>query len=403
MNITDRFLKYVTFATTSDENTGLTPSTPGQMVLAKYIVEELKGIGLADANVGYVMASLPANSDEKLPTIGFIAHLDTSPDMSGKNIQPRIVKYEGGDIVLNQEENIVLSLEQFPELAQYKGQDIIVTNGKTLLGADDKAGIAEIVTAVEYLIQHPEIKHGKVCVAFTPDEEIGQGSHHFDVARFGADWAYTMDGGEIGELEYENFNAASAKVSFKGANVHPGTAKDKMINAIRVASEFIALLPADESPERTEGYEGFYHPISISGGVDSATVSLIIRDHDRDIFNHRKEFIAQVVKDLDERYGQGVVSVEINDQYANMREVIEPVMYVIDTACEAMRQAGVEPSIKAIRGGTDGAQLSFMGLPCPNIFAGGLNFHSRYEFVPIQSMQKAMMTIVRIAELTAKE
>ena len=403
----DRFLRYVQFETTSAEDTNVTPSTPGQMIFAKALEQELTGMGLQDISLdenGYLFATLPANVTRQVPTIGFIAHMDTSPDMSGLGVKPRIVKnYEGGDIALCAEEDIVLSPTQFPELADHVGEDLIVTDGHTLLGADDKAGIAEIISAIEYLQQHPEIEHGPIRIGFNPDEEIGLGAHKFDVKRFGCDWAYTMDGGEAGEIEYENFNAASARITIQGCNVHPGYAKDKMINAIRVASEFIALLPADESPERTEGYEGFYHPISISGGVDSATVSLIIRDHDRDIFNHRKEFIAQVVKDLDERYGQGVVSVEINDQYANMREVIEPVMYVIDTACEAMRQAGVEPSIKAIRGGTDGAQLSFMGLPCPNIFAGGLNFHSRYEFVPIQSMQKAMMTIVRIAELTAKE
>ena len=403
----DRFLRYVQFETTSAEDTNVTPSTPGQMIFAKALEQELTGMGLQDISLdenGYLFATLPANVTRQVPTIGFIAHMDTSPDMSGLGVKPRIVKnYEGGDIALCAEEDIVLSPTQFPELADHVGEDLIVTDGHTLLGADDKAGIAEIISAIEYLQQHPEIEHGPIRIGFNPDEEIGLGAHKFDVKRFGCDWAYTMDGGEAGEIEYENFNAASARITIQGRNVHPGYAKDKMINAIRVASEFIALLPADESPERTEGYEGFYHPISISGGVDSATVSLIIRDHDRDIFNHRKEFIAQVVKDLDERYGQGVVSVEINDQYTNMREVIEPVMYVIDTACEAMRQAGVEPSIKAIRGGTDGAQLSFMGLPCPNIFAGGLNFHSRYEFVPIQSMQKAMMTIVRIAELTAKE
>ncbi|MCQ2383874.1 MAG: peptidase T [Paludibacteraceae bacterium] len=402
MNITDRFLKYVSFATTSDENTGLTPSTPGQMVLAKYIVEELKGIGLVDANVdenGYVMASLPANSDEKLPTIGFIAHLDTSPDMSGKNIQPRIVKYEGGDIVLNQEENIVLSLEQFPELAQYKGQDIIVTNGKTLLGADDKAGIAEIVTAVEYLIQHPEIKHGKVCVAFTPDEEIGQGSHHFDVARFGADWAYTMDGGEIGELEYENFNAASAKVLIKGCNVHPGYAKNKMLNALRVANQFAALMPENEVPEQTEGYEGFYHLVGMNGGVEEASLTYIIRDHNRELFEQRKTTFAAVAAKINAQYGEGTATVEVKDQYYNMREKIEPVMHIIDLALKAMEKANIRSKVQPIRGGTDGAQLSFKGLPCPNIFAGGHNFHGRYEYLPIPSMEKAAEVVLNIITL----
>ncbi len=402
MNITDRFLKYVSFATTSDENTGLTPSTPGQMVLAKYIVEELKGIGLADANVdenGYVMATLPANTNEKLPAIGFIAHLDTSPDMSGKNVQPRIVKYEGGDIVLNSDENIVLSLEQFPELAQYKGQDIIVTNGKTLLGADDKAGIAEIVTAVEYLIQHPEIKHGKVCVAFTPDEEIGQGSHHFDVARFGADWAYTMDGGEIGELEYENFNAASAKVLIKGCNVHPGYAKNKMLNALRVANQFAAMMPEKEVPEQTEGYEGFYHLVDIHGGVEEASLTYIIRDHNREIFEQRKLTFGEVAKKINAQYGEGTVTVEVRDQYYNMREKIEPVMHIIDLALRAMEKANLTPKVQPIRGGTDGAQLSFKGLPCPNIFAGGHNFHGRYEYLPIPSMEKAAEVVLNIITL----
>ena len=403
----DRFLRYVQFETTSAEDTNVTPSTPGQMTFAKALEQELTGMGLSDISLdenGYLFATLPANVSRKVPTIGFIAHMDTSPDMSGKDVKPRIVKaYAGGDIALCAEEDIILSPSQFPELNSHVGEDLIVTDGHTLLGADDKAGIAEIVSAIEYLQSHPEIEHGPIRVGFNPDEEIGLGAHKFDVQRFGCDWAYTMDGGEVGEIEYENFNAASARVTIQGRNVHPGYAKDKMINAIRVASEFVGLLPTTESPEHTEGYEGFYHPIAISGGVDSASVTLIIRDHDRDTFIHRKNFIASVVKDLDERYGQGVASVEINDQYANMREVIEPVMYVIDTACEAMRLAGVEPSIKAIRGGTDGAQLSFMGLPCPNIFAGGLNFHSRYEYVPIPSMEKAMMTIVRIAELTAKE
>ncbi|MDO4190907.1 MAG: peptidase T [Bacteroidales bacterium] len=402
MNITDRFLKYVSFATTSDENTGLTPSTPGQMVLAKYIVEELKKVGLADANVdsnGYVMASLPSNSTEQLPTIGFIAHLDTSPDMSGKNIQPRIVNYQGGNIVLNQEENIVLSTEQFPELEQYKGQDIIVTNGKTLLGADDKAGVAEIVTAVEYLIAHPEIKHGKVCIAFTPDEEIGQGSHHFDVEKFGADWAYTMDGGEIGELEYENFNAASAKVLIKGCNVHPGYAKNKMLNALKVANRFASLLPENESPEHTEGYEGFYHLVGIQGGVEEASLTYIIRDHNREIFENRKLAFEKIAEQINAEYGEGTATVNVHDQYYNMREKIEPVMHIIDLALLAMEKAGIKPKVQPIRGGTDGAQLSFKGLPCPNIFAGGHNFHGRYEYLPIRSMEKAAEVVLNIITL----
>ena len=363
-------------------------------------------MGLEDISLdenGYLFATLPANTTRKVPTVGFIAHLDTSPDMSGKDVKPRIVKnYQGGDIVLSDEDDIVLSPMQFPELSNHIGEDLIVTDGHTLLGADDKAGIAEIVSAVEYLQQHPEIEHGRIRVGFNPDEEIGLGAHKFDVKAFGCDWAYTMDGSEVGELEYENFNAASARVTIQGRNVHPGYAKDKMLNALRIASEFVDALPRLESPEQTEDYEGFYHPTSLNGTVDSAVVSLIIRDHDHDIFERRKAFVQRMVDGLNERYGERVASVEITDQYANMREVIEPVMYVVDIACEAISLAGVEPRIKAIRGGTDGAQLSFKGLPCPNIFAGGMNFHSRYEYVPIQTMQKAMMTIVNIAALVAK-
>ena len=403
----ERFLRYVQFETTSAEDTNVTPSTPGQMTFAKALEQELTAMGLQDISLdenGYLFATLPANVTRQVPTIGFIAHMDTSPDMSGLGVKPRIVKnYQGGDIPLCAEEDIILSPSQFPEMNDHVGEDIIVTDGHTLLGADDKAGIAEIISAIEYLQQHPEIEHGPIRIGFNPDEEIGLGAHKFDVKRFGCDWAYTMDGGEVGEIEYENFNAASARITIQGRNVHPGYAKDKMLNAIRIAAEFVASLPISESPEQTEGYEGFYHPIAISGGVDSAVVSLIIRDHDRDIFEHRKEFVANAVRELNERYGEIVATADIHDQYANMREVIEPVMYVIDTACEAIRMTGVEPQVKAIRGGTDGAQLSFMGLPCPNIFAGGLNFHSRYEYVPIPSMEKAMMTIVHIAELTAKK
>lgn len=403
----ERFLRYVQFETTSAEDTNVTPSTPGQMTFAKALEQELNAMGLQDISLdenGYLFATLPANVTRQVPTIGFIAHMDTSPDMSGLGVKPRIVKnYQGGDIPLCAEEDIILSPSQFPEMNDHVGEDIIVTDGHTLLGADDKAGIAEIISAIEYLQQHPEIEHGPIRIGFNPDEEIGLGAHKFDVKRFGCDWAYTMDGGEVGEIEYENFNAASARITIQGRNVHPGYAKDKMLNAIRIAAEFVASLPISESPEQTEGYEGFYHPIAISGGVDSAVVSLIIRDHDRDIFEHRKEFVANAVRELNERYGEIVATADIHDQYANMREVIEPVMYVIDTACEAIRLTGVEPQVKAIRGGTDGAQLSFMGLPCPNIFAGGLNFHSRYEYVPIPSMEKAMMTIVHIAELTAKK
>ena len=403
MTLTERFLKYVSFATTSDDTTGLTPSTPGQMIFANYLVEELKAIGLKDAEVdknGYVMATLPANSDKELPTLGFIAHLDTAPDMTGKHVQPRIVeKYNGNDILLNAEDAIVLSTEQFPELKLYVGQDLIVTNGRTLLGADDKAGIAEIMTAMDYLVKHPEIKHGKVRVAFTPDEEIGQGPHHFDVEKFGADWAYTMDGGEIGELEYENFNAASAKITFKGRNVHPGYAKHKMLNSMRVAHQFATMLPRHETPEHTENYEGFYHLVGMQGDVESSTLTYIIRDHDRTRFESRKAEIQHLVNKINAEFGAGTASVELKDQYYNMREKIEPVMHIIDLAFAAMEAAGVKPQVKPIRGGTDGAQLSFKGLPCPNIFAGGHNFHGRYEFVPIQSMEKATEVILNIVKM----
>lgn len=403
MTLTERFLKYVSFATTSDENTGLTPSTPGQMIFANYLVDELKSIGLKDATVdknGYVMATLPATSDEQLPTIGFIAHLDTSPDMSGKHVKPRIVKnYDGNDILLNAEDAIVLSTEQFPELKLYIGKDLIVTNGRTLLGADDKAGIAEIMTAMEYLVQHPEIKHGKIRVAFTPDEEIGKGPHLFDVEKFGADWAYTMDGGEIGELEYENFNAASAKITFKGRNVHPGYAKHKMLNSMRIAHQFATMLPRHETPEHTDDYEGFYHLVAMNGDVESSALTYIIRDHDRNRFESRKTEIEHLVNKINSEFGVGTATLEIKDQYYNMREKIEPVMHIIDLAFAAIEAAGIKPKVKPIRGGTDGAQLSFKGLPCPNIFAGGHNFHGRYEFVPIQSMEKATEVILNIVKM----
>ena len=402
----DRFLRYVRYETTSAEDVASTPSTEGQMTFARALEEELRGMGLEDISLdtnGYLFATLPANITRQVPTIGFIAHLDTSPDMSGKDVNPRIEKnYQGGDIVLDAAGEFVLSPSQFPELLDHVGEDLIVTDGHTLLGADDKAGIAEIISAVEYLQQHPEIEHGRIRIGFNPDEEIGLGAHKFDVKAFGCDWAYTMDGSEVGELEYENFNAASARIAIRGRNVHPGYAKGKMLNALRIASEFVCALPAQQSPEQTEDYEGFYHPVSVSGTVDSAVVSLIIRDHDHDTFEARKAFVQRMVDNLNERYGERVAEVEIKDQYANMREVIEPVMYVIDMACEAMRRAGVEPRIKAIRGGTDGAQLSFKGLPCPNIFAGGLNFHSRYEYVPVPTMQKAMMTIVNLAAIVAE-
>ena len=405
MALVERFLKYVSFDTQSSEETEVTPSTPGQMVFAKYLKEELESLGLEDITLdehGYLFATLPANIDKPVPTIGFIAHMDTSPDMSGKDVSPRIVQnYDGSDIVLCAEENVVLSPSQFPELLDHKGEDLIVTNGKTLLGADDKAGIAEIVSAIVYLKEHPEIKHGKIRIGFNPDEEIGLGAHKFDVEKFGCDWAYTMDGGEVGELEFENFNAASAKITFKGRNVHPGYAKNKMINSIRVANRFCAMLPAHETPEHTEGYEGFYHLISFNGDVEQTTVAYIIRDHDRARFESRKKKIERFVSEINAEYGEGTATLELRDQYYNMREKIEPVMHIIDTAFAAMAAVGVKPNVKPIRGGTDGAQLSFKGLPCPNIFAGGLNFHGRYEFAPIQNMEKAMKVIVKIAELVA--
>ncbi|MCM1162975.1 MAG: peptidase T [Muribaculaceae bacterium] len=404
MNVVDRFLHYVKFDTQSDELTNLTPSTPGQMTFARELEKELTEMGLADISLddnGYLMATLPSNVDRKVPTIGFIAHLDTSPDMSGRHVSPRIVQnYDGSDIILNAAEGIVLSPAEFPELLDYKGQDLIVTDGNTLLGADDKAGIAEIITAVDYLQKHPEIKHGDIRIAFNPDEEIGQGAHKFDVKRFGADWAYTMDGGEIGELEYENFNAAVAKVTFKGRNVHPGYAKHKMLNSIRVANQFAIMLPRWETPEHTEGYEGFYHLVSIEGTVEKTVLTYIVRDHDRDRFERRKKELEHLTRKINNEF-PGCASIEIKDQYYNMREKIEPVMKIIDIAIAAMKEAGVEPKVSPIRGGTDGAQLSFMGLPCPNIFAGGLNFHGRYEFVPIPSMEKATDVIVQIARITA--
>ena len=405
MNITERFLKYVSFDTKSDENTGVTPSTPQQMVFAKYLADELRQIGLQNVELdenGYLYAVLPSNTDKKVPTIGFIAHLDTSPDMSGKDVQPRIVEnYDGDDIILNEKENIVLSPKQFPELQLYVNQPIIVTNGLTLLGADDKAGIAEIVSAMEFFIKNPDVKHGEVRIAFTPDEEIGLGAHKFNVENFGCEFAYTMDGGEIGELEYENFNAAGAKVIFSGINVHPGYAKNKMRNSMLIANKFIGMLPQHETPAHTEGYEGFYHLTSISGDVEKTTLSYIIRDHDRTLFENRKIAIQNLVNQINAEFGDNTATLELKDQYFNMKEKIEPVMHVIDIAFEAIKQAGVEPKVKPIRGGTDGAQLSFKGLPCPNIFAGGHNFHGKFEFLPIKSMEKAsevVKNIVRIVE-----
>lgn len=401
MNITDRFLKYVSFCTTSDEETNMTPSTPGQMEFARYLRDELQQIGMQDISLddnGYLMATLPATVDGK-PTIGFIAHMDTSPDASGKHVQPRIVKnYNGEDILLNEEEVIVLETSKYPEILRYKGQDIIVTNGKTLLGADDKAGIAEIISACEYLIQHPEIKHGKIRVGFTPDEEIGQGADHFDVAKFGCDFAYTMDGGTIGELEFENFNAASCKIHVHGVNVHPGYGYHKMINSMRIAYQLAVMLPRWETPEHTQGYEGFYHLVGMTGTVEETTLSYIIRDHDRARFESRKREMEHLVRKVNREYGEGTAEIELRDQYYNMREKVEPVMHIVTLVEEAMKEVGVTPHIQPIRGGTDGARLSFEGLPCPNIFAGGENFHSRFEYLPIPSMEKAMQVILKIVE-----
>lgn len=406
MTVIERFLKYVTFDTQSDESTGVTPSTPKQMVFAQYLKTELEELGLKDISLdenGYLFATLPSNVDHEVPVVGFIAHMDTSPDMSGENVKPRIVeKYDGKDIPLCAEENIILSPANFPELLDHVGEDLIVTDGHTLLGADDKAGIAEIVGAVAYLIAHPEIKHGDIRIGFNPDEEIGLGAHKFDVEKFGAKWAYTMDGGEVGELEFENFNAAAAKIRVKGRNVHPGYAKNKMINSLLVANEYASLLPANETPGTTEGYEGFYHLIGMEGEVENTVLSYVVRDHDREKFEARKQALLNYAAQLNEKYGEGTVTVELKDQYYNMRQQVEPLMYIIDIAFAAMQEAGVTPKVKAIRGGTDGAQLSFKGLPCPNIFAGGLNFHGRYEFVPVQSIEKAMNVVVKIAELTAK-
>ena len=406
MTVIERILKYVTFDTQSDESTGVTPSTPKQMVFAQYLKTELEELGLKDISLdenGYLFATLPSNVDHEVPVVGFIAHMDTSPDMSGENVKPRIVeKYDGKDIPLCAEENIILSPANFPELLDHVGEDLIVTDGHTLLGADDKAGIAEIVGAVAYLIAHPEIKHGDIRIGFNPDEEIGLGAHKFDVEKFGAKWAYTMDGGEVGELEFENFNAAAAKIRVKGRNVHPGYAKNKMINSLLVANEYASLLPANETPGTTEGYEGFYHLIGMEGEVENTVLSYIVRDHDREKFEARKQALLNYAAQLNEKYGEGTVTVELKDQYYNMRQQVEPLMHIIDIAFAAMQEAGVTPKVKAIRGGTDGAQLSFKGLPCPNIFAGGLNFHGRYEFVPVQSIEKAMNVVVKIAELTAK-
>ena len=406
MDIVDRFIKYARIDTQSDENSTQTPSTQKQFNLAKEVEKEALEMGLSDVSLDnncYMMATLPANTKKDVPVIGFIAHFDTSPDMSGENVNPRIVKaYDGKDIVLNEAGKVFMSPVDFPELLNHVGEDLIVTDGTTLLGADDKAGIAEIMTAMQYLMDHPEIEHGKIRIAFTPDEEIGRGADKFDVAKFGAKWAYTMDGSEVGELEFENFNAAAAKIEIQGRNVHPGYAKDKMINALHVANDLIQLLPEKERPESTEGYEGFYHLISLNGSVDEAKISFIIRDHNREKFEERKQLMERSVAQLNERYDNRL-KLEIKDQYYNMKEKVEPEKHIIDTAFRAMEEVGVKPNIKPIRGGTDGARLSFMGLPCPNIFAGGMNFHGRYEFLPVPSLKKAAEVIVKIAALTARE
>ncbi|WP_461533890.1 peptidase T [Sinomicrobium sp.] len=404
--IIDRFISYVTIDTQSDPKSTSTPSTAKQWILANKLVEELKSIGMQDVSVdenGYVMATLPSNIDREVPVIGFIAHMDTSPDFNGANVKPRVIpKYDGKDIVLNKEENIILSPRYFEDLIQYKGQTLIVTDGTSLLGADDKAGITEIVTAMEYLIEHPEIKHGKIRVGFTPDEEIGRGASKFNVEKFGAEWAYTMDGSQIGELEYENFNAAGVTIKIKGKSVHPGYAKGKMVNSILIANKFANMLPHREIPQLTEGTEGFFHFSSIKGDIENTVLEGIVRDHDFDKFEARKELLQKITNELNFRYGN-VISLEIKDQYYNMREKIEPVFHIVEIAERAMKAVGITPIIKPIRGGTDGSQLSYMGLPCPNIFAGGHNFHGKYEYVPVQSMQKATEVIVQIAKITAEQ
>ena len=404
-DIIKRFISYVTIDTESDPNSETTPSTKKQWDLAKKLAEELEMIGMQDVSIddnAYIMAALPSNVEYDVPTIGFISHFDTSPDFTGTNVKPQIIEnYNGEDIILNKAEDIILSPDYFDDLLLYKGQTLITTDGTTLLGADDKAGICEIVSAMEYLINHPEIKHGNIKVGFTPDEEIGRGAHKFDVEKFGADWAYTMDGSQIGELEYENFNAAGAVVKIKGKIVHPGYAKGKMINSMYIAQEFINSLPRMETPEHTEGYQGFFHLHNMNGDVEESTLQYIIRDHDKKHFEARKEVMVKLTKELNSQYGREVITTEIKDQYFNMKEKVEPVMHIVDIAEDAMKQLDIEPLIKAIRGGTDGSQLSYMGLPCPNIFAGGHNFHGRYEYVPVESMIKATAVICKIAELTA--
>ncbi|WP_299429735.1 peptidase T [uncultured Maribacter sp.] len=403
-HLINRFLSYVKIDTQSNPESKTTPSTEKQWNLALELVNELKSIGLEDVTIdnhAYIMATLPSNIDKEVPTIGFIAHFDTTPDFSGTNVKPQIIKnYDGKDIVLNVDKNIILSPDYFEDLLLYKGQTLITTDGTTLLGADDKAGIAEIVTAMEYLIKHPEIKHGKIRIAFTPDEEIGRGAHKFDVEKFGAKWAYTMDGSQIGELEYENFNAAGAKVTVTGKSVHPGYAKGKMVNAINIANEFMSILPMEETPEHTTKREGFFHVHHMQGEIEQATFELIIRDHDREKFEERKQLLLKITEKLNSIHGN-CITIDIKDQYYNMREKIEPVMYVVEIAKRAMESIGITPIIKPIRGGTDGSQLSYMGLPCPNIFAGGHNFHGKYEYVPAESMVQAVGVIVKIAEITA--
>ena len=408
-HIIDRFIGYVTVDTESDPESNTTPSTAKQWDLANKLAEELKKIGLSDVLIddkSYVMATLPSNLDYEVPTIGFVSHFDTTPDFTGKDVKPQIIKnYDGGDIVLNAEKKIILSPSYFKDLLLYKGQTLITTDGTTLLGADDKAGITEIMTAMEFLVQNPEIKHGALKVCFTPDEEIGRGADHFDVEKFGADWAYTMDGSQIGELEYENFNAAGVKIRFKGKSVHPGYAKGKMINSMLLANKFINKLPKDETPETTKNYEGFYHVTNIQGSIEDTLVQLIIRDHNRKKFEKRKEYVEEVVAKINKKhkkqFGEDIAVLEIKDQYYNMREKVEPVMHIVKLAEQAMKELNIKPLIKPIRGGTDGSRLSFMGLPCPNIFAGGHNFHGKYEYVPVESMQKAVEVIIKIAKLNA--
>ncbi len=402
----ERLLKYVQFDTKSDENSHMTPSTKGQLVLAEELKKELQDMGLSDVSLddnGYVMAVLPKNIEGNFKTIGFVAHMDTSPDMTASKVNPKIVEnYDGKDIVLNEKENIVLSPKDFPEILQYVGKTLITTDGTTLLGADDKAGVSEIMAAVEYLVKNPNIPHGSIKIGFTPDEEIGEGADHFDVKKFGADFAYTVDGGEIGELEYENFNAATAKIHIKGRNVHPGTAKNKMINSMHIANEFINLLPNNERPEYTEGYEGFYHLISMNGEVENSNIAFIIRDFDKSNFEKRKELVLSTAEFLNKKHGAGLVEVDIKDQYYNMKEKIEPVKHIVDVAYKAMVEAGITPNVSPIRGGTDGAKLSFMGLPTPNLFTGGHNYHGKYEFIPTFAMEKAVDVILKIVELHSR-